>query len=78
MDRRTPLEKGISLIKADCSLCPYMRLLDYPVCYCLFGVVDYSTLCPFDYDTKRAKREYETNKDCIEYWYDTIKPLIRE
>lgn len=73
---KSPLERGIGLITIDCSQCPYERLLNYPVCYCLFGVVDYSTKCPFDYDLKTAQKEYELNKDCVEFYYNFIKSQL--
>ena len=73
-----PLERGIGLITIDCANCPYMRLLDYPVTYCLYGAVDYSTKCPHDYDITRAMKEYQDNADCVEYHYNLIKPFLRE
>ena len=75
---KTALDKGIDLITDKCAQCPYMRLLDYPVCYCLYGVVDYSTKCPHDYDVKRAIKEYDLNRECVEYHYTTVKPFIRD
>lgn len=73
-----PIKRGIRMITEDCTQCPYERLLSYPVCYCLFGVVDYSTRCPFDYDLEKAKKEYDLNRDCIEYHYNVIKGFIQE
>lgn len=73
-----PLKRGIRMITEDCTGCPYEKLLSYPVCYCLFGVVDYSTRCPFDYDLEEAKKEYDLNRDCIEYHYNVIKGFIQE
>lgn len=71
-----PLDRGIKLITGDCCQCPYERLYSYPVCYCLFGVVDYSTRCPFDYDLELAKKHYSENKECVDYHYNLIKKFI--
>ena len=78
ISNKTPLQRGINMITGDCARCPYMRLLDYPVCYCLYGVVDYSTRCPHDYDLERATKEYDLNRDCVEYHYNLIKGFIRD
>ena len=75
---KTPLELGIRLISIDCANCPYMRLFDYPVMYCLYGVVDYSTKCPHDYNISRAMKEYQDNADCVEFWYNQAKGIIRD
>ena len=73
-----PLKRGVRMITGDCSQCPYEKLLSYPVSYCLFGVVDYSTRCPFDYDLKLALQHYAENKECADYHYNIVKKYLNE
>jgi len=75
-DLERNLKKGTRIVKAECSDCPFLRLYSYPVCYCLHAIVDESTLCPYDYDLRRARKTYAELIETIRYWDEFIKNQI--
>ena len=70
------LKRGARIIKGECSDCPFLRLYSYPVCYCLHAMVDESTLCPYDYDLKRARSFYQEQYETIRFWDEYTKKQI--
>lgn len=75
-DLERNLKRGARIVKADCSNCPFLRLYSYPVCYCLHAMVDESTLCPYDYDLKRARRFYEEYIENIRFWDGFLRKIF--
>ena len=75
-DIERTIKRGSKIVKGDCSGCPFLRLYSYPVCYCLHAVVDWSRLCPYDYDLKRARKTYDDNLETIKYWDEYSKREI--
>ena len=75
-DLERNLKRGARIVRAECSDCPLLRLYSYPVCYCLHAMVDESTLCPYDYDLKRARSFYREHYETIRYWDEYTKRQI--
>lgn len=70
------VRRGAKIVKGECSNCPFLRLYSYPVCYCLHAVVDYSSLCPYDYVIDRARVFYDNNIETIRYWDELTKKIL--
>ena len=70
------IKRGSRIVKGECSDCPFLRLYSYPVCYCLHAVVDWSTLCPYDYDHERARIFYDDHLETIRFWDEYSKKQL--